>query len=116
MVSLLTATDRWRPSDGPALRRLDLDPGTGRFFGYSVEQAAALPDSHYDGTTAWPGRKMTGRVDHGVAAPGARTALPADPPREDHRVAGRHRRPHARLIGGRQAGTSKLARLVRGRP
>lgn len=41
--------DRWRPSDGPALRRLDLDPDTARFFGYSVEQAAAMPDSHYDG-------------------------------------------------------------------
>lgn len=43
--------DRWRPDDGPALRRLDLDPDTARFFGYSVEQAAALPDSHYDGDT-----------------------------------------------------------------
>jgi RimJ/RimL family protein N-acetyltransferase len=41
--------DRWRPADGPALRLFDLDPGTARFFGYSVEQAAALPDSHYDG-------------------------------------------------------------------
>jgi RimJ/RimL family protein N-acetyltransferase len=41
--------DRWRPADGPALRRLDLDPVTARFFGYTVEQAAALPDSHYDG-------------------------------------------------------------------
>ena len=43
--------DRWRPADGPALRRFDLDPYTARFFGYSVEQAAALPDSHYDGDT-----------------------------------------------------------------
>jgi RimJ/RimL family protein N-acetyltransferase len=41
--------DRWRPTDGPALRRFDLDPDTARFFGYSVEQAAAMPDSHYDG-------------------------------------------------------------------
>jgi RimJ/RimL family protein N-acetyltransferase len=41
--------DRWRPTDGPALRRFDLDPVTARFFGYSVEQAAAMPDSHYDG-------------------------------------------------------------------
>lgn len=41
--------DRWRPADGPALRRFDLDPVTARFFGYTVEQAAALPDSHYDG-------------------------------------------------------------------
>ena len=43
------ALDRWRTADGPALRRFDLDPDTARFFGYSVEQAAALPDSHYDG-------------------------------------------------------------------
>jgi RimJ/RimL family protein N-acetyltransferase len=42
--------DRWRLTDGPALRRLDLDPDTARFFGYSVEQAAAMPDSHYDGS------------------------------------------------------------------
>jgi RimJ/RimL family protein N-acetyltransferase len=41
--------DRWRQADGPALRRFDLDPDTARFFGYSVEQAAAMPDSHYDG-------------------------------------------------------------------
>jgi RimJ/RimL family protein N-acetyltransferase len=41
--------DRWRPADGPALRRFDLDPDTARFFGYSVEQAAAMPDGHYDG-------------------------------------------------------------------
>jgi hypothetical protein len=43
--------DRWRPADGPALRRFDLDPDTARFFGYSVEQAAVMPDSHYDGDT-----------------------------------------------------------------
>jgi RimJ/RimL family protein N-acetyltransferase len=41
--------DRWRPADGSALRRFDLGPDTARFFGYSVEQAAAMPDSHYDG-------------------------------------------------------------------
>src|SRR5215472_15720150 len=41
--------DRWRPADGPAARRFDLDPATARLFGYTVEQAAALPDSHYDG-------------------------------------------------------------------
>jgi RimJ/RimL family protein N-acetyltransferase len=49
--------DRWRPSDGPALRRLDLDPDTARFFGYSVEQAAAMPYSHYDG-----GMRMQGNL------------------------------------------------------
>jgi RimJ/RimL family protein N-acetyltransferase len=43
--------DRWRPPDGSALRRFDLDPETARFFGYTVEQAAAMPDSHYDGDT-----------------------------------------------------------------
>jgi hypothetical protein len=42
--------DRWRLTDGPVLRRLDLDPDTARFFGYSVEQATAMPDSHYDGS------------------------------------------------------------------
>ena len=41
--------DRWRPGDGAALRRFDLDPDTARFFGYTVEQAQAMPDSHYDG-------------------------------------------------------------------
>ncbi len=33
--------DRWRPGDGAALRRIDLDPDTARFFGYTVEQARA---------------------------------------------------------------------------
>jgi len=28
---------------------MDLDPGTSRFYGYTVEQAQAMPDSHYDG-------------------------------------------------------------------
>lgn len=41
--------DRWRPGDGAALRRMDLDPDTAQFFGYTVEQARAMPDSHYDG-------------------------------------------------------------------
>jgi RimJ/RimL family protein N-acetyltransferase len=41
--------DRWRPGDGAALRRFDLDPDTARFFGYTVEQAQAMPGSHYDG-------------------------------------------------------------------
>ena len=38
--------DRWRPGDGGALRRFDLDPDTARFFGYTVEQTQAMPDSH----------------------------------------------------------------------
>lgn len=41
--------DRWRPEDGAALRQFDLDPDTARFFGYTVEQARAMPESHYDG-------------------------------------------------------------------
>jgi hypothetical protein len=40
--------DRWRPNDGAALRRFDLDPDTARFFGYTVKQAQAMPDSHSD--------------------------------------------------------------------
>jgi RimJ/RimL family protein N-acetyltransferase len=70
--------DRWRPADGPALRRFDLDPDTARFFGYSVEQAAAMPDSHYDGDTrvrgnlqAWRERRQLNlairRSPHGEA-------------------------------------------------
>ncbi len=43
------ALDRGRSNDGAALRRLHLDPDTARFFGYTVEQAQARPDSHYDG-------------------------------------------------------------------
>ncbi len=41
--------DRWRATDGPALRRFDVDPDTARFFGYSLDDALAMPDSHYDG-------------------------------------------------------------------
>ena len=40
---------RWRTADGPALRRFGPDPDTARFFGYSVDQAAAMPGSPYDG-------------------------------------------------------------------
>jgi RimJ/RimL family protein N-acetyltransferase len=53
--------DRWRPADGPALRRFDLDPGTARFFGYSVGQAAAMPGSHYDGDTRAQGNLLAWR-------------------------------------------------------
>lgn len=41
--------DRWRATDSDALRQFDLDPETARFFGYTVEQARAKPDSDYDG-------------------------------------------------------------------
>jgi RimJ/RimL family protein N-acetyltransferase len=53
--------DRWRPADGPALRRFDLDPDTARFFGYSVEQAAAMPGSHFDGDTRAQGNLQAWR-------------------------------------------------------
>jgi RimJ/RimL family protein N-acetyltransferase len=43
------ALDRWRATDSDALRQFDLDPQAARFFGWTVEQARALPDSHYDG-------------------------------------------------------------------
>jgi RimJ/RimL family protein N-acetyltransferase len=49
MVDSAFVLDRWRSGDGPALRQFDLDPVTARFFGYTVEQARAMPDSHYDG-------------------------------------------------------------------
>lgn len=49
VVDTAFVLDRWRPEDGAALRRFDLDSITARFFGYTVEQAQALPDSHYDG-------------------------------------------------------------------
>jgi [ribosomal protein S5]-alanine N-acetyltransferase len=41
--------DRWRREDAAALRQFDLDPRTARFFGWTVKQARALPDEHYDG-------------------------------------------------------------------
>jgi RimJ/RimL family protein N-acetyltransferase len=41
--------DHWRATDSDALRQFDLDPQTARFFGYTVEQARAKPDSDYDG-------------------------------------------------------------------
>jgi RimJ/RimL family protein N-acetyltransferase len=49
VVDDLFVLDRWRPTDGAALRQFDLDPDTARFFGYTVEQAEAMPDSQYDG-------------------------------------------------------------------
>jgi hypothetical protein len=54
--------DRWRPADGPALRRFDLDPDTARFFGYSVEQA----DVSYNVTAELRGQ--------GIAPPRAQRA------------------------------------------
>lgn len=40
--------DEWLPSDAAAHRRFALDPDAARFFGWTVEQAASAPDSHYD--------------------------------------------------------------------
>src|SRR6266702_7262186 len=41
--------DRWRAGDSAALRRFDLDSEAARSFGWTVEQARAMPDAHYDG-------------------------------------------------------------------
>ncbi len=40
--------DEWLPGDAAAHRRFALDPDAARFFGWTVEQAASAPDSHYD--------------------------------------------------------------------
>ncbi len=40
---------------------MDLDPGTARFFGYTVEQVQAMPDSHYDGD-----KRARGAGAHGM--------------------------------------------------
>jgi RimJ/RimL family protein N-acetyltransferase len=45
----LFVVDRWRGADSDALRRFDLDPQTARFFGWTIEQAQAKPERHYDG-------------------------------------------------------------------
>ncbi|MFI5063117.1 MAG: GNAT family N-acetyltransferase [Streptosporangiales bacterium] len=52
--------DRWRPGDGAALRRFDLDPDTARFFGHTVEQARPCPTAT---TTATCAREASG---HGM--------------------------------------------------
>jgi RimJ/RimL family protein N-acetyltransferase len=44
----LLRLDRWSPRDAAAHRRFALDPDTARFLGWTVEQAASAPDSHYD--------------------------------------------------------------------
>jgi RimJ/RimL family protein N-acetyltransferase len=49
VVDPVFVLDRWRPGDGAALRRMDRDPDTAQFFGYTVEQAQSVPDRHYDG-------------------------------------------------------------------
>jgi hypothetical protein len=67
--------DRWRPADGPALRRFDLDPDTARFFGYSVEQAVAMPASHYDGDARARGSLQSSPGPLGLS--GRQRGLPA---------------------------------------
>src|SRR5205085_11262983 len=42
------ALDRARLDDAAASRRFALDPHVARFFGWTVEQAQAQPDSHYE--------------------------------------------------------------------
>jgi RimJ/RimL family protein N-acetyltransferase len=39
--------DAWRTEDAAAHRRLGTDPDAARWFGWTVEQARAAPDSHY---------------------------------------------------------------------
>jgi RimJ/RimL family protein N-acetyltransferase len=39
--------DAWRTEDATANRRLAVDPDAARWFGWTVEQARAAPDSHY---------------------------------------------------------------------
>jgi RimJ/RimL family protein N-acetyltransferase len=40
--------DQWLPDDAAAHRHFALDPDAARFLGWTVEQAASAPDSHYD--------------------------------------------------------------------
>jgi RimJ/RimL family protein N-acetyltransferase len=40
--------DRPRPEDATASRRFATDPDAARFFGWTVEQARAQPDSHFE--------------------------------------------------------------------
>ena len=47
-VDELFRLDQWRPDDAAAHRHFGLDPDAARFFGWTVEQAASAPDSHYD--------------------------------------------------------------------
>ncbi|HEY4346114.1 MAG TPA: GNAT family N-acetyltransferase [Gaiellaceae bacterium] len=63
-VDAFFVLDRCRPHDGAALRRFDLDPATARFFGWTVDQARALSEEHYEGVKcaqerlrAWHDRK-----------------------------------------------------------
>lgn len=48
-VDELLMLDRSRPEDAATARRLDLDPDTARFFGWTVEQVLSSPADHYDG-------------------------------------------------------------------
>ncbi len=44
--------DEWRTEDAATHRRFALDPDAARFFGWTVEQAAAAPDAHYHNVVA----------------------------------------------------------------
>jgi RimJ/RimL family protein N-acetyltransferase len=48
VLNELFALDRPRPKDATANRRFAIDPDAARFFGWTVEQARAQPDSHYE--------------------------------------------------------------------
>jgi hypothetical protein len=40
--------DEWLPKNAAAHRRFALDSDAARFFGWTIEQAEAAPDSQYD--------------------------------------------------------------------
>jgi RimJ/RimL family protein N-acetyltransferase len=44
--------DGWCREDTAVQRRLSLDPDAARWFGWTIEEAAAKPDSHYAGVLA----------------------------------------------------------------
>src|SRR5688572_24878268 len=48
----LFVLDGWVAGDASAHRHLAFDPAAARFFGWTLEQAAAAPDSHYDDVIA----------------------------------------------------------------
>jgi RimJ/RimL family protein N-acetyltransferase len=48
VLNELFVLDRPRHEDAAAARHMALDPDTARFFGWTIEQARAQPDSHYE--------------------------------------------------------------------
>jgi Acetyltransferase (GNAT) domain len=48
VLNELFVLDRPRLEDAKAARRFALDPDAARYFGWTIEQARAQPDSHYE--------------------------------------------------------------------